>query len=111
MAIHSVLKRPLLKLSLASGMKKFTSPKFELDWLPPTVDLGSERPADFVRLFNLYLWDMVQCSGNTYLTQLINDEGAYRTAPATPGLLNIYYQSNLIKKIKIICKIPRAAEI
>ena len=24
------------------GMEKFTSPKFKLDWMPPTVDFGSE---------------------------------------------------------------------
>ena len=44
-------------------MEKFTLPTFELDWPPPPVGLGSERPADFVRLFKL--WDMVQCTGNS----------------------------------------------
>ena len=33
------------------GMEKFMSPKFELDWLPPTVDLGSERPVDQLTSF------------------------------------------------------------
>ena len=33
------------------GMEKFTSPKFKLDWMPPTVDLGSERPVDQLTLF------------------------------------------------------------
>ena len=45
------------------GMEKFTSPPFELDWPRPTVGLGSEQPADFVRLFKL--WDMVQCTGTS----------------------------------------------
>ena len=33
------------------GMEKFTSPKFKLVWLPPTVDLGSEQPVDQLTLF------------------------------------------------------------
>ena len=33
------------------GIEKFMSPEFELGWLPPTVDLGSERPADQLTFF------------------------------------------------------------
>ena len=58
----SGLKRPWLTFT-SLGMEKFTSPPFELDWPPPTVGLGSERPADFVRLFRL--WYMVQCTGTS----------------------------------------------
>ena len=47
----SVLKRPRVNFHSPLGMEKFTSPKFELDWLPPTVGLGSERPADQPTLF------------------------------------------------------------
>ena len=32
------------------------------------------------------------------MTDLINDEAVYRTAPTTPGLLNITQKSNKTKK-------------
>ena len=32
------------------------------------------------------------------INELINDEAVYRTAPATPGLLNTYYCTDLKQK-------------
>ena len=51
----SVLKRPLL---IITSLRPF-----KLHWPPTTMGLGSERPADFVRLFKL--WYMVQCTGTS----------------------------------------------
>ena len=58
LALHGCLfglKRPLLTFAFL-GMEKFTSLLFEFDWPPLTVGLGSERPADFVRLFDSGTW-------------------------------------------------------
>ena len=39
-------------------------------------------------------WQEKDESLNEWMNELINYEGVGRTAPATPGLLNIYLQTN-----------------
>ena len=66
MAISSVLNSLYFSFHSPLGMEKLTSPKFEFDWLPPAVGLGSERPADRLTLFACFptFWNLVQSSGN-----------------------------------------------
>ena len=49
------LKRPWLTF-LFPIMETFASLLFKLDWPPRTAGLGSERPADFVCLFDSGTW-------------------------------------------------------
>ena len=54
--------------------------------------LGGVNILSKFQLFSSYrLWFMIlwRSGGKGWLTDLMNDEAVYRTAPATPGLLNI----------------------